>query len=148
MLEMFTILSYGLVGGARQLAADISLSAVLQNPSICGQNSRQNQVSAKRIHTSSLPNTKHRNMSAILPKHNAGNACVLPCRILFKDKDRNWDDIESKLSSDSDIPLLKTTNKVCSVTQSLGSSFKHVKAPVLDMQLKTLLASRIPLYTL
>ncbi|XP_055791131.1 centrosomal protein of 170 kDa-like isoform X2 [Salvelinus fontinalis] len=32
-------------------------------------------------------------------------------RILFKDKDRNWDEIESKLRSDSDIPLLKTSNK-------------------------------------
>ena len=36
---------------------------------------------------------------------------VLP-RILFKDKDRNWDDIESKLRAESDIPLLKTSNKV------------------------------------
>uniref|UniRef100_A0A3Q0RQD5 Centrosomal protein 170Aa n=1 Tax=Amphilophus citrinellus TaxID=61819 RepID=A0A3Q0RQD5_AMPCI len=32
-------------------------------------------------------------------------------RILFKDKDRNWDEIESKLRSDSDVPLLKTSNK-------------------------------------
>ncbi|XP_029504317.1 centrosomal protein of 170 kDa-like [Oncorhynchus nerka] len=32
-------------------------------------------------------------------------------RILFKDKDRNWDEIESKLRSDSDIPLIKTSNK-------------------------------------
>ncbi|XP_031434959.1 centrosomal protein of 170 kDa isoform X3 [Clupea harengus] len=32
-------------------------------------------------------------------------------RILFKDKDRNWDDIESKLRAESDIPLLKTSNK-------------------------------------
>nr|XP_046213277.1 centrosomal protein of 170 kDa isoform X8 [Oncorhynchus gorbuscha] len=32
-------------------------------------------------------------------------------RILFKDKDRNWDEIESKLRSESDIPLLKTSNK-------------------------------------
>lgn len=71
---MLTLLWYDLVGGARQLAADISVSAVLQNPPVCGQNSRQNQVSAKRIHTSSLPNTKHRNMSAILLKHNVGNA--------------------------------------------------------------------------
>lgn len=51
MYEMLTILSYDLVGGARQLAADLSLSAVLQNPPICGQNGRQNQVSTKRIHT-------------------------------------------------------------------------------------------------
>lgn len=32
-------------------------------------------------------------------------------RILFKDKDRNWDEIESKLRVDSDVPLLKTSNK-------------------------------------
>ncbi|XP_030011986.1 centrosomal protein of 170 kDa isoform X5 [Sphaeramia orbicularis] len=32
-------------------------------------------------------------------------------RILFKDKDRNWDEIESKLKSDSDMPLLKSSNK-------------------------------------
>lgn len=36
----------------------------------------------------------------------------LSCRILFKDKDRNWDEIETKLRSESDIPLLKTSNKV------------------------------------
>lgn len=33
-------------------------------------------------------------------------------RILFKDKDRNWDEIESKLHVESDVPQLKTTNKV------------------------------------
>ncbi|XP_061084677.1 centrosomal protein of 170 kDa [Conger conger] len=32
-------------------------------------------------------------------------------RVLFKDKERNWDDIESKLQSESDMPLLKTSNK-------------------------------------
>ncbi|XP_035981754.1 centrosomal protein of 170 kDa isoform X6 [Fundulus heteroclitus] len=32
-------------------------------------------------------------------------------RILFKDKDRNWDDIECKLKTESDVPLLKTSNK-------------------------------------
>ncbi|XP_017286757.1 centrosomal protein of 170 kDa isoform X3 [Kryptolebias marmoratus] len=32
-------------------------------------------------------------------------------KILFKNKDRNWDEIESKLKSESDIPLLKTSNK-------------------------------------
>uniref|UniRef100_A0A1A7YXL6 Centrosomal protein 170a n=1 Tax=Iconisemion striatum TaxID=60296 RepID=A0A1A7YXL6_9TELE len=32
-------------------------------------------------------------------------------RILFKDKDRNWDEIESKLKAESDVPLLKTSNK-------------------------------------
>lgn len=33
-------------------------------------------------------------------------------RILFKDKDRNWDEIENKLRSESDVPPLKTSNKV------------------------------------
>ncbi|XP_060896074.1 centrosomal protein of 170 kDa [Labrus mixtus] len=32
-------------------------------------------------------------------------------RILFKDKDRNWDEIESKLRLENDVPLLKTSNK-------------------------------------
>nr|XP_043895955.1 centrosomal protein of 170 kDa isoform X2 [Solea senegalensis] len=32
-------------------------------------------------------------------------------RILFKDKDRNWDEIENKLRSEGDVPLLKTSNK-------------------------------------
>lgn len=33
-------------------------------------------------------------------------------RILFKDKERNWDEIENKLRSESETPLLKTSNKV------------------------------------
>ncbi|XP_072293512.1 centrosomal protein of 170 kDa isoform X2 [Eucyclogobius newberryi] len=32
-------------------------------------------------------------------------------RILFKDKDRNWDEIESKLKSESEVPVLKSSNK-------------------------------------
>nr|XP_057914769.1 centrosomal protein of 170 kDa isoform X3 [Doryrhamphus excisus] len=32
-------------------------------------------------------------------------------KILFKDQERNWEDIESKLKSESDVPLLKTSNK-------------------------------------
>lgn len=39
-----------------------------------------------------------------------------PTRILFKDKERNWEEIESKLRSESDIPHLKTANKVRSCT--------------------------------
>lgn len=39
-------------------------------------------------------------------------SCCVFLRILFKDKDRNWDEIENKLRSESDIPLLKTSNKV------------------------------------
>ncbi|XP_072533835.1 centrosomal protein of 170 kDa isoform X3 [Salminus brasiliensis] len=45
-------------------------------------------------------------------------------RILFKDKDRNWDDIESKLSSETDVPLLKTTNKEIS---SILTELKRVE---------------------
>lgn len=33
-------------------------------------------------------------------------------RILFKDKDRNWDEIESKLRSENDTSLPKSSNKV------------------------------------
>lgn len=40
------------------------------------------------------------------------HVCPVFSRILFKDKDRNWDEIENKLRSESDIPLLKTSNKV------------------------------------
>lgn len=32
-------------------------------------------------------------------------------RILFKDKDRNWEEIESKLKSESEVPVLKSSNK-------------------------------------
>ncbi|KAI2522026.1 CEP170 isoform 13, partial [Pan troglodytes] len=31
-------------------------------------------------------------------------------RILFKDKDRNWDDIESKLRAESEVPIVKTSS--------------------------------------
>lgn len=37
---------------------------------------------------------------------------VFLSRILFKDKDRKWDEIESQLRIESDLPLLKTSNKV------------------------------------
>ncbi|MGH0126822.1 UNVERIFIED_CONTAM: hypothetical protein FKN15_035163 [Acipenser sinensis] len=36
---------------------------------------------------------------------------VYQTRILFKDKDRNWEEIENKLRAESDMPLLKTSNK-------------------------------------
>lgn len=38
--------------------------------------------------------------------------CFLTCRILFKDKDRNWDDIESKLRAESEVPIVKTSSMV------------------------------------
>uniref|UniRef100_A0A672L4B5 Centrosomal protein of 170 kDa-like n=1 Tax=Sinocyclocheilus grahami TaxID=75366 RepID=A0A672L4B5_SINGR len=45
-------------------------------------------------------------------------------RILFKDKDRNWDDIESKLCLDNDVPLPKSTNKEIS---SILTELKRVE---------------------
>lgn len=36
----------------------------------------------------------------------------LPSRLLFKDQDRNWEDIERKLKSESDAPLLKSSGNV------------------------------------
>lgn len=68
MLEMLTVLSCDHVGGARQLAADISLSTVLQNPPVCGQNRRQNQVSISSIHTHHYQmQTQCRNMFDYFP---------------------------------------------------------------------------------
>ncbi|KAK3573976.1 hypothetical protein QTP86_034387, partial [Hemibagrus guttatus] len=50
-------------------------------------------------------------------------------KILFKDKDRNWDDIESKLSSETDIPLLKTTNKeISTILTELRRVEKQIQA--------------------
>ncbi len=34
------------------------------------------------------------------------------CRILFKDKDRKWEEIESKLQAENVVPLLKSSNQV------------------------------------
>ncbi|XP_059373724.1 centrosomal protein of 170 kDa-like isoform X2 [Carassius carassius] len=45
-------------------------------------------------------------------------------RILFKDKDRNWDDIERKLCVDNEVPLPKTTNKEIS---SILTELKRVE---------------------
>ncbi|XP_051773836.1 centrosomal protein of 170 kDa isoform X5 [Ctenopharyngodon idella] len=45
-------------------------------------------------------------------------------RILFKDKDRNWDDIESKLCLDNEVQLPKTTNKEIS---SILTELKRVE---------------------
>ncbi|XP_053534991.1 cep170-like protein [Ictalurus punctatus] len=48
-------------------------------------------------------------------------------KILFKD--RNWNDIESKLSSESDIPLLKTTNKeISTILTELKRVEKQIQA--------------------
>ena len=53
--------------------------------------------------------------------------CSVLClfRILFKDKDRNWDEIESKLRSESDMPLLKTSNKVQKLISRIDVSLEN-----------------------
>ncbi|XP_026080002.1 centrosomal protein of 170 kDa isoform X8 [Carassius auratus] len=48
-------------------------------------------------------------------------------RILFKDKDRNWDDIESKLCLDNEVALPKTTNKEIS---SILTELKRVEKKI------------------
>ncbi|KAF6073160.1 centrosomal protein 170 [Phyllostomus discolor] len=41
-------------------------------------------------------------------------------RILFKDKDRNWDEIESKLRTESEVPIVKTSSmEISSILQEL-----------------------------
>ncbi|XP_076831558.1 centrosomal protein of 170 kDa-like isoform X2 [Brachyhypopomus gauderio] len=45
-------------------------------------------------------------------------------RILFKDKDRKWDDLENTLTCESDVPLLKTSNKEIS---SILTELKRVE---------------------
>lgn len=42
-------------------------------------------------------------------KHTVG---FLSSRILFKDKDRNWDEIENKLRAESEVPIVKTSSMV------------------------------------
>lgn len=47
--------------------------------------------------------------SLFTPKH---TILVFPFRILFKDKDRNWDEIENKLRAESEVPIVKTSSMV------------------------------------
>lgn len=47
-------------------------------------------------------------------------------RILFKDKDRNWDEIESKLRSESELPLQKTSNKVARLSRPSVRLYLHL----------------------
>ncbi|XP_066092714.1 centrosomal protein of 170 kDa isoform X4 [Saccopteryx bilineata] len=50
-------------------------------------------------------------------------------RILFKDKDRNWDDIESKLRSESEVPIVKTSSmEISSILQELKRVEKQLQA--------------------
>ncbi|XP_043553515.1 centrosomal protein of 170 kDa protein B-like isoform X1 [Chiloscyllium plagiosum] len=42
-------------------------------------------------------------------------------KILFQNKDRNWDDIEAKINSENEVPILKTSNK------EISSIFKDLR---------------------
>lgn len=45
--------------------------------------------------------------------------CInLASRILFKDKERKWEEIENKLQAEHDSLLLKSSNKVMSLSNS------------------------------
>ncbi|KAM3931147.1 centrosomal protein of 170 kDa isoform 2-T2 [Leptodactylus fuscus] len=49
-------------------------------------------------------------------------------RLLFKDKERNWDEIEKKLRSESDIPILKTScSEILSILQELKRIEKQLQ---------------------
>ncbi|XP_065116391.2 centrosomal protein of 170 kDa [Paramisgurnus dabryanus] len=48
-------------------------------------------------------------------------------RILFKDKDRKWEEIESKLQAENEVPLLKTSNQeISSILQNLKKVERHL----------------------
>ncbi|XP_031246605.1 centrosomal protein of 170 kDa isoform X12 [Mastomys coucha] len=49
-------------------------------------------------------------------------------RILFKDKDRNWDDIENKLRGESEVPIVKTSSmEISSILQELKRVEKQLQ---------------------
>uniref|UniRef100_H3AWN4 Centrosomal protein 170 n=1 Tax=Latimeria chalumnae TaxID=7897 RepID=H3AWN4_LATCH len=49
-------------------------------------------------------------------------------RVLFKDKERNWDEIENKLCTESEVPILKTSNKeISSILQELKRVEKQLQ---------------------
>ncbi|XP_015280055.1 PREDICTED: centrosomal protein of 170 kDa isoform X2 [Gekko japonicus] len=49
-------------------------------------------------------------------------------RILFKDKDRNWEDIEKKLRAESDVPIVKTSSmEISSILQELKRVEKQLQ---------------------
>ncbi|KAM5301141.1 centrosomal protein of 170 kDa isoform 11-T11 [Glossophaga mutica] len=49
-------------------------------------------------------------------------------RILFKDKDRNWDEIESKLRTESEVPIVKTSSmEISSILQELKRVEKQLQ---------------------
>ncbi|KAM6219012.1 centrosomal protein of 170 kDa isoform 2-T2 [Rhynchocyon petersi] len=50
-------------------------------------------------------------------------------RILFKDKDRNWDEIESKLRTEGEVPIVKTSSmEISSILQELKRVEKQLQA--------------------
>ncbi|XP_069787011.1 centrosomal protein of 170 kDa isoform X5 [Narcine bancroftii] len=54
---------------------------------------------------------------------------ALKIRILFKNEDRNWEEIESKMRSESEIPIVKTSNKEISlILQELKRVEKQLQA--------------------
>nr|XP_056708541.1 centrosomal protein of 170 kDa isoform X3 [Euleptes europaea] len=49
-------------------------------------------------------------------------------RILFKDKDRNWEDIEKKLRAETDVPIVKTSSmEISSILQELKRVEKQLQ---------------------
>ncbi|XP_033000258.1 centrosomal protein of 170 kDa isoform X9 [Lacerta agilis] len=49
-------------------------------------------------------------------------------RVLFKDKDRNWEDIEKKLRAESEIPIVKTSSmEISSILQELKRVEKQLQ---------------------
>ncbi|XP_067844757.1 centrosomal protein of 170 kDa isoform X1 [Heptranchias perlo] len=54
---------------------------------------------------------------------------ALKIRILFKNEDRNWEEIENKMRSESEVPILKTPNKeISSILQELKKVEKQLQA--------------------
>ncbi|KAM6081696.1 centrosomal protein of 170 kDa isoform 4-T4 [Chlamydotis macqueenii] len=50
-------------------------------------------------------------------------------RILFKDKDRNWEEIENKLRTESEVPIVKTSSmEISSILQELKRVEKQLQA--------------------
>ncbi|NXG67110.1 CE170 protein, partial [Hemiprocne comata] len=50
-------------------------------------------------------------------------------RILFKDKDRNWEEIETKLRTESEVPIVKTSSmEISSILQELKRVEKQLQA--------------------
>ncbi|XP_078261470.1 centrosomal protein of 170 kDa isoform X8 [Rhinoraja longicauda] len=54
---------------------------------------------------------------------------ALKIRVLFKNEDRNWEEIECKMRSESEVPILKTSNKEISlILQELKRIEKQLQA--------------------